>query len=68
VLYKVHERSLGLSEGRVSRCIYEAVQNNRICRKGKGSKHGLYELCNEKDTTKYIKYYAGLSYILGGWG
>jgi hypothetical protein len=53
VLSKADERSFGLFERRVLRCIFEAVQDKGTWRKRYN--HELYKLCNEPDITKYMK-------------
>jgi hypothetical protein len=53
VLSKADERSLGLFQRRVLRCIFGAVQNNGTWRKRYN--HELYKLFNEPDITTYIK-------------
>jgi hypothetical protein len=47
------ERSLGLFERRVLRCILGAVQDKGTWRKSYN--HELYKLFNEPDIIKYIK-------------
>jgi hypothetical protein len=53
VLSKADERSLGLFERRVLRCIFGAVQDKDIQRKRYN--HELYNIFNKPDITEYIK-------------
>jgi hypothetical protein len=53
VLSKADERSLGLFERRVLRCIFGAVQDKSTRRKR--DNHELYNIFNKPDITKYIK-------------
>jgi hypothetical protein len=53
VLSKADERSLGLFERKVLRCIFGAMQDKYTWRKI--YIHELYKLFNEPDITKYIK-------------
>jgi hypothetical protein len=53
VLLKADERSLGLFESRVLRCISGAVRDMGTWRKRYN--HELYKLFNEPDITIYIK-------------
>jgi hypothetical protein len=52
-LSKTDERLLSVSERRIFRCIFGAVQENGVWRKIYN--HELYELFNEPDIVKYIK-------------
>jgi hypothetical protein len=53
VLSKADERSLGLFERRILRCIFGAVHGKGTCRKMYN--HELCKLFNELDVTRYIQ-------------
>jgi hypothetical protein len=53
MLSKADERSLGLFERRVLKCIFGEVQNKGTWRKRYN--HELYKLFHEPDITKHIK-------------
>jgi hypothetical protein len=52
-LSKTDERLLSVFERGILRCIFGAVQENRVWRKRYN--HELYKLFNEPDIVKYIK-------------